>query len=158
MSPGLGGRQNLFVCFFVGSFLMGEKTHKQSPPPKIPGRSRETFVYLFFFLYMFFFFFRSQVGVLRPRFLSVLSAWALQIPSNTACLATPPAPYRNLPGPPGPESRKSRKRVSKQSPESQLETWAIAVRRGSYRSLFLLNSGQFFPREEGKINSELRFA
>ena len=24
-------------------------------------------------------------------------------------------------------------------------TWAIAVRRGSYKSLFLLNSGRFFP-------------
>ena len=28
-------------------------------------------------------------------------------------LATPPAPYRSLPGPPGPEYRKSRKRISR---------------------------------------------
>ena len=34
-------------------------------------------------------------------------------------------------------------------------TWAIAVRRGSCKSLFLLNSGPFFPGKQG--NSVLNF-
>ena len=34
-------------------------------------------------------------------------------------------------------------------------TCAIAVRRGSYKSLFLLNSGRIFPRKKG--NSLLNF-
>ena len=37
-------------------------------------------------------------------------------------------------------------------------TWAIAARRGSYYSLFLLNSGRFSPRKIGRFSSELRFA
>ena len=32
--PGLGGREKFVYVFFVGSFLMGEKTHKQNPPKK----------------------------------------------------------------------------------------------------------------------------
>ena len=35
-------------------------------------------------------------------------------------------------------------------------TWAIAVRGCSYKSLFLPNSGRFFPRQIG--NSVLNFA
>ena len=34
-------------------------------------------------------------------------------------------------------------------------TWAIAVRRGSYKSLFLLNSGRFCLEKSGKFSSEL---
>ena len=37
-------------------------------------------------------------------------------------------------------------------------TWAIAVRRGSYKSLFLLNSGRFFPRKIGTFSSEFWLA
>ena len=37
-------------------------------------------------------------------------------------------------------------------------TWAIACRRGSYKSLFLLNSGRFSPEKKGKFSSELWFA
>ena len=37
-------------------------------------------------------------------------------------------------------------------------TWAIAVRRGSYKSLFLLNSGHFPCKKIGKFSSELWFA
>ena len=40
------------LCVSFGSFLMGEKTHKQSPP-KSPGQSREMFVYVFFSLCFF---------------------------------------------------------------------------------------------------------
>ena len=40
------GAKNLFMCFF-GSFLMGEKKHINKIPPKIPGQSRENFVYVF---------------------------------------------------------------------------------------------------------------
>ena len=36
--------------------------------------------------------------------------------SKQTSIATPPAPYRSLPGPPGPESRKSLKRVSRGLP------------------------------------------
>ena len=34
----------------------------------------------------------------------------------------------------------------------------LAARRGSCKSVFLLDSGLFFPRKEGKLNSELWFA
>ena len=37
-------------------------------------------------------------------------------------------------------------------------TWAIAARRGLYKSLFLLNSGRFLPRKRGKFSSELWLA
>ena len=46
------GAKNLFMCFF-GSFLMGEKKHINKIPPKIPGQSRETFVYVFCSLCVF---------------------------------------------------------------------------------------------------------
>ena len=36
-------------------------------------------------------------------------------------------------------------------------TWAIAVRRGSYKSLFLLNLGRFPQIKIGKFSSELCF-
>ena len=53
--PGLGGCQKVvYVFFFVGSFLMGEKKHINKIPPKIPGQSRENFVYVFFSLCVFF--------------------------------------------------------------------------------------------------------
>ena len=45
-----------------------------------------------------------------------------------------------------------------EAPIRKGRTWAIAVRRGSYKSLFLLNSGRFFPRKIGKFTSELWFA
>ena len=32
----------------------GEETHKQNPPPQIPGQSREKSVYVFFFSLVFF--------------------------------------------------------------------------------------------------------
>ena len=55
--PGLGGCQKVFYVFFFffffGSFLMGERKHINKIPPKIPGQSRENFVYVFF-LYVFF--------------------------------------------------------------------------------------------------------
>ena len=42
------------MCFF-GSFLMGEKkAHKQNPPQKIPGQSRESCIYVFCSLCVFF--------------------------------------------------------------------------------------------------------
>ena len=46
------GAKKLFMCFF-GSFLMGEKKHINKIPPKIPGQSREMFVYVFFSLCVF---------------------------------------------------------------------------------------------------------
>ena len=54
------GAKNLFMCFF-GSFLMGEKKHINKIPPKIPGQSRENYVYVFFSF--FFFSFPSSVFV-----------------------------------------------------------------------------------------------
>ena len=39
-----------------------------------------------------------------------------------------------------------------QSPEVPIRkgrTWAIAVRRGSCKSVFLLNSGHYFPKKVG---------
>ena len=50
--PGLGGWQKLVYVFFLVIPYGGEKTHKQNPPPRIPGRSTGSFVYVFF-LYMF---------------------------------------------------------------------------------------------------------
>ena len=50
------GGKILFMCFFLGgggSFVVGEKKHINKIPPKIPGQSRENFVYGFF-LYVFF--------------------------------------------------------------------------------------------------------
>ena len=47
------GAKILFVCFF-GSFLMGEKKHINKITPKIPGQSREDFVYVFLCLCVFF--------------------------------------------------------------------------------------------------------
>ena len=45
-----------YVCFFCsGHSLWGRKKHINKIPPKIPGQSREHFVYVFFFLYLFFF-------------------------------------------------------------------------------------------------------
>ena len=53
--PGLGGCQKVvYVCVFFFSFLVGEKKHINKIPPKIPGQSREIFVYVFV-LYVFFF-------------------------------------------------------------------------------------------------------
>ena len=43
-----------FVYLFWGSLPMGRNTHKQDPK-KIPGQSRETFVYVFFVVCWFFF-------------------------------------------------------------------------------------------------------
>ena len=53
LSRDWAGAKILFMCFFFGSFLMGEKKHINKIPPKIPGQSRENFVYVFF-LYVFF--------------------------------------------------------------------------------------------------------
>ena len=54
----VGGRI-MFMCF-LRSFLVERRTHKQqSPPPKKPGQSCETYVHMFFFLCWFF----SQIGV-----------------------------------------------------------------------------------------------
>ena len=52
--PGLGGVPKICLCVFFGSFLMGEKKHINKIPPKIPGQSRENFVYVFFSLCVFF--------------------------------------------------------------------------------------------------------
>ena len=41
------------LCVFFRSFLIGEKKHINKILPKIPGQSRENFVYVFFF-YVFF--------------------------------------------------------------------------------------------------------
>ena len=54
------GAKNLVYVFFFGSFLMEEKnTYTKSPQkhPKIPGQSREVFVYVFFLNV----FFRSHI-------------------------------------------------------------------------------------------------
>ena len=52
---GLGGWQKfVYVFFFSGSFLMVEKKHINKIPPKIPGQSREFFVYVFCSLCVFF--------------------------------------------------------------------------------------------------------
>ena len=58
---GGGGGQNCFhgwvpkfcLCVFFGSFLVGEKKHINKLPPKIPGQSREHFVYVFLSLCVF---------------------------------------------------------------------------------------------------------
>ena len=48
--PGPGGWPNVYV-FIIGSFFVGEKkAHIKQNPPKIPGRSRENRVYVFFFM------------------------------------------------------------------------------------------------------------
>ena len=48
------GAKKLLMCF-LGHSLCGEKkAHKQNPPPKIPGQSREKFVVVFFSLCVFF--------------------------------------------------------------------------------------------------------
>ena len=51
--PGLDGCQKVVYVFFFGSFLMGEKKHINKIPPKIPGQSRENFVYVSFSLCVF---------------------------------------------------------------------------------------------------------
>ena len=62
----------------------------------------------------------------------------------------------------GPKRRqKSLKHVKTVSTFSTLlvrkrRTWAIAVRRRSCKSLFLLNSGRFSPRNIGKFSSEVQ--
>ena len=48
------GAKIMFMCFFRVIPYGGEKTHKQSPPPKIPGQSREVLVYVSFVLSVFF--------------------------------------------------------------------------------------------------------
>ena len=52
--PGLGGCQKVVYVFLFGSFLMGEKKHINKIPQKIPGQSRENFVYVFFSLCVLF--------------------------------------------------------------------------------------------------------
>ena len=52
--PGNGWVPKFCLCVFCfGSFFMGEKTHINKVPPKIPGQSREIFVYVFFSLCVF---------------------------------------------------------------------------------------------------------
>ena len=51
--PGLGGCQKFVYVFFSGHSLGGEK-HINKIPPKIPGQSRENFVYVFCSLCVFF--------------------------------------------------------------------------------------------------------
>ena len=46
------GAKILFMCF-LGHSLWGRKNHINKFPPKIPGQSREIFIYMFF-LYVFF--------------------------------------------------------------------------------------------------------
>ena len=43
------------LCVFSGHSLWGEKKHINKSPQKIPGQSREIFVYVFFSLCVFFF-------------------------------------------------------------------------------------------------------
>ena len=50
--PGLGGWQNVFYVFFRVIPYGGEK-HINKIPPKIPGQSRENFVYVFCSLCVF---------------------------------------------------------------------------------------------------------
>ena len=57
------GAKKLFVCFFFGSFLMGEKKHISKIPPNIPGQSREISVYVFFSLCVFFLFRSLKAGL-----------------------------------------------------------------------------------------------
>ena len=51
--PGLGGCQNFVYVFFRVIPYGGEK-HINKIPPKIPGQSREKFVYVFYSLCVFF--------------------------------------------------------------------------------------------------------
>ena len=53
--PGLGGGYCLCVFFsgVFGSLLMEEKKYTKQNPPKIPGQSREMFVYVFFLYVLF---------------------------------------------------------------------------------------------------------
>ena len=48
-----------------------------------------------------------------------------------------------------------RKKISAAETIKDGRTWAIAVGRGLYESLFLLNSGLFFRGKQGKISSEV---
>ena len=52
--PGLGGCQIFVYVFFRVIPYGGEEKHINKVPPKIPGQSRETFVYVFFSLCVFF--------------------------------------------------------------------------------------------------------
>ena len=53
LSRDWGGAKKLFMCFFRVIPYGGEK-HINKIPPKIPGQSREKFVYVFFSLCVFF--------------------------------------------------------------------------------------------------------
>ena len=52
--PGLAGCQTFVYVFFSGHSLWGRKKHINKIPPKIPGQSRENFVYVFCSLCVFF--------------------------------------------------------------------------------------------------------
>ena len=66
IAPGLGGRQNfLYVVFFFGSFLMGEKKHiNKVPPPQKKSRDNPAKnLFACFLLYVFFFFAPKLGGI-----------------------------------------------------------------------------------------------
>ena len=49
LAPGLSGSQNfVYVFFFPVVIPYGGEKHINKIPPKIPGQSREKFVYVFF--------------------------------------------------------------------------------------------------------------
>ena len=63
--PGLGGRQNLFMCFFWGAVtLWGRKTHKQNSPPNTGTIPWKLCWRVFFFMC----FFRSVKKIPGPKF------------------------------------------------------------------------------------------
>ena len=63
LSRDWAGGKILLVCF-GGSFLWARKTHKQNPP-KTPGQSRESFVYVFCCSFVVFFFTPDAFASLR---------------------------------------------------------------------------------------------
>ena len=52
--PGLGGCQKFVYVFFFGAFLIWGRKHISKIPSKIPGQSRENFVYVSCSLCVFF--------------------------------------------------------------------------------------------------------
>ena len=68
------GAKVLFMCFFLGSFLMGShwrrKTHKKVPPPpqKNPGTIPWKFYLCVFSFHLFFFAPKSVLAEFRPTF------------------------------------------------------------------------------------------
>ena len=89
----------LCVFLFSGHALWGRKTHKNKISPKIPGQSRENFVYVFFFFMCVFFppriILRARAspkipGQSRENFVYVFFLYVFSLPGSFFELEPPP--------------------------------------------------------------------